>query len=90
MDLQAQIEREGFPPGTSVTTLPEPGGQLFRVTQAGGGRGLELLLTDEAVRMYGEGPSLALVLGRLRERAEAGLPEAQAPGVYAREVFVGD
>lgn len=90
MDLQVQIEREGFPPATSVTRRPEPGGQLFRVIQDGGGRGLELLLTDEAVQMYGEGPALALVLGRLRKRAEAGLPVAQSPGVYVREVFVGD
>ncbi len=90
MDLQVQIEREGFPSGTSVTRRPELGGQLFRVTQDGGGRGLELLLTDEAVQMYGEGPALALVLSCLRKRAEAGLPVAQSPGVYMREVFVGD
>ncbi|WP_034384780.1 hypothetical protein [Deinococcus sp. YIM 77859] len=90
MDLQAQIEREGFPPGTSVIPLAEPGGQLFRATQDGGTRGLELLLTNEAVRMYGAGPSLALVLSRLRERAERGLPPALAPGVYERQVFVGD
>lgn len=88
-ELRAQIEREGFPAGTVVDTFQEGEGRVFRVTQ-GGGRGLELLLTGEAVRIYGEGPTLALVLGRLRECAEAGLPDALAPGEYTREVFVGD
>ncbi|GAA5531954.1 hypothetical protein [Deinococcus aluminii] len=89
-ELQTQIEREGFPPGTRVTTRSEPGGQVFRVTRGDGEHGLEILLPGEASKMYGEGPSLALVLGRLRERAETGLPAAPAPGVYVREVFVGD
>ncbi|GBF06429.1 hypothetical protein DAERI_090015 [Deinococcus aerius] len=88
VDLQAQVERERFPDGTRVTVLPEPDGRVFRLTRAEGG--VEILLTDEAVRMYGEGPSVALVLGRLREWAEGALPAAQAPGVYERQVFVGD
>lgn len=55
-----------------------------------GERGFEILLTDDAVRLYGEGPTVALVLKRLRERVEEGLPPASAPGEYERQVFVGD
>lgn len=88
MDLQAQIEREDFPAGTQVTTYTEPGGRVFRAAQPG--RGFELLLTDEAVGMYGEGPTLALVLGRLREAAEAGLPPLEPGQTCVRQTFVGD
>lgn len=91
MDIQAQIEREGFPEGTHVTILTEPGGRVFRVTRGeDAGQGVEILLTAEAVGMYGEGPSVALILGRLREWAEGVLPAAEAPGRYVRQVFVGD
>lgn len=90
MDLQAQIERENFPTGTEVTTFAEAQGRVFRVTAQEEERGLDILLTAEAVQMYGEGPTLALVLGRLRAAAEAGLPPMQASGEYVRQVFVGD
>ncbi|WP_216319490.1 hypothetical protein [Deinococcus aestuarii] len=89
MDLQAQIEHADFPEGAQVHTFTEGPGRVFRVTDSGE-RGFEILLTDDAVRMYGEGPTVALVLGRLRERAGEGLPPARAPGEYERQVFVGD
>lgn len=88
MEFAALVAREGFPAGSEVTTFAEPGGRVFRVTQPG--RGFELLLTDEAVAMYGEGPTLALVLGRLRAAAEAGLPPLEAGQRCVRQTFVGD
>lgn len=90
MDFPELVAREGFPPGVTVERLPDPHGEVFRVRDGDGTRGLDLLLTGDAVRMYGEGPTLALVLTRLREVAEAGLPEAGATGGYERQVFVGD
>ena len=89
MDFQTQVQQAGFPEGMDVQTLDEPRGRVFRVTGPDG-RGFELLLTDDAVRMYGEGPSVATVLKRLHDRATQGLPAARAPGEYEREVFVGD
>lgn len=89
MDLQTQIRQAGFPEGVEVHTLAEAQGRVFRVTGPGE-RGFEILLTDDAVRLYGEGPTVALVLKRLRERAGEGLPPAHAPGEYERQVFVGD
>ena len=80
----------GFPAGTRVDQSDALEGRLFRVTGEAGARGLEILVTRDALTMYGEGPVTALVLGRLRERAERGLPPTTAPGVYEREVFVGD
>ncbi|MCP2013315.1 hypothetical protein L1280_000443 [Deinococcus sp. HSC-46F16] len=88
MDLPELVAREGFPPGTQITTFTEPGGRVFRAVQPG--RGFELLLTDEAMQMYGEGPTLALVLGRLREAAEAGLPPLEPGQTCVRQTFVGD
>ncbi|TDE85327.1 hypothetical protein [Deinococcus sp. S9] len=88
MDFAELVAREGFPAGTQVTVLAEPGGRVFRATQPG--CGFELLLTDEAVQMYGEGPTLALVLGRLREVAEAGLPPLEPGQSCVRQTFVGD
>lgn len=88
MDFEALVAREGFPTGTQVTVSAEPGGRVFRVTQPG--CGFELLLTDEAVAIYGEGPTLALVLGRLREAAEAGLPPLEPGQSCVRQTFVGD
>ncbi|MPY65862.1 hypothetical protein F8S09_04005 [Deinococcus sp. SDU3-2] len=88
MDFPDLVAREGFPPGTQVTTFAAPGGRVFRAAQPG--RGFELLLTDEAVEMYGEGPTLALVLGRLREAAEAGLPPLEPGQTCVRQTFVGD
>ncbi|MEF2279085.1 hypothetical protein V3W47_12315 [Deinococcus sp. YIM 134068] len=89
MDFRAQIEQAGFPEGVEVSVLGEPQGRVFRVTGPEG-RGFELLLTDDAVRMYGEGPSVATVLKRLHDRVGEGLPPARSPGEYEREVFVGD
>lgn len=90
MDFSELVAREGFPPGVRVVRLPDPHGEVFYARNADGTRGLDLLLTKEAVRMYGEGPTLALVLRQLRLAAEAGLPERDAAGGYERQVFVGD
>jgi hypothetical protein len=90
MEFDGLVEREGFPTGTAVTAFAEAQGRVFRVTAREGERGLDILLTAEAVQMYGEGPTLALILGRLRAAAEAGLPPVQASGEYMRQVFVGD
>ena len=88
MEFAALVAREGFPAGCEVTAFAEAGGRVFRVTQPG--RGFELLLTGEAVAMYGEGPTLALVLGRLRAAAEDGLPPLEAGQSCVRQTFVGD
>ncbi|GAA5511950.1 hypothetical protein Dcar01_00664 [Deinococcus carri] len=88
MDFQTQVEHEGFPAGAQVTTAGEPTGRVFRVTQGEGA--LEILLTDDAVKIYGEGPTRAMVLQRLREAAEAGLPPREAGGGCVRQVFLGD
>lgn len=91
MDFQTQVKESGFPGSTRVDLTQTLEGRVFRVTGGEDGeRGLEILVTGEALEMYGEGPVTALVLGRLREAAKRGLPPAHAPGVYERQVFVGD
>lgn len=88
MDFAKQVELAGFPAGVAVTVRVTPEGRVFRAEQAG--RGLELLLTTDAVKMYGEGPTVALALERLKKVSEAGLPDVAADGTYQRAVFVGD
>lgn len=90
LDFGGLIERAGFPEGVEVRTYTEGLNRVFRATEAGGERGFEVLLTDDAVRMYGEGPAVATILKRLHDRAAEGLPAARAPGEDEREVFVGD
>ncbi|SEI58791.1 hypothetical protein SAMN04488058_10158 [Deinococcus reticulitermitis] len=88
MDPTHQIELAGFPPEVQVTHEEGPGGLLLRARSAG--RGLELLITAEALGMYGEGPAVSLGLSQLLRAVEAGLPDIE-PGVSpARVVFVGD
>lgn len=83
------MDPANFPQGVEVITFTGREGRVLRVQSADGERGLNLLLTDKAVRMYGEGPTVALVLGRLRGAAGDGLPPARAPGVHMRQVFGG-
>ncbi len=93
MDFAKQVELAHFPAGVAVTVREVPGGLLFRAARAGEEppqRGLELLLTHDAVKMYGEGPTVTLALERLKKVSEAGLPAVQADGTYQRAVFVGD
>ncbi|KQR27935.1 hypothetical protein [Deinococcus sp. Leaf326] len=87
-DFAHQVELAGFPAGVAVTEQPVRGGRLLRAEADG--RGLDLLLTDEAAEMYGEGPSVALALKRLRDGAEAGLGIPGEDGQFPRTVFVGD
>ncbi|WP_288404890.1 hypothetical protein [uncultured Deinococcus sp.] len=87
-DFVHQVELAGFPAGVAVTERPVRGGRLLRAEA--GGRGLELLLTDEAAQMYGEGPSVALALKKLRDGAETGLGDPGEAGQFPRIVFVGD
>lgn len=87
-DFVHQVELAGFPAGVAVTERPVRGGRLLRAEA--GGRGLELLLTDEATQMYGEGPSVALALKKLRDGAETGLGDPSEAGQFPRMVFVGD
>lgn len=88
MDFARQVQLAAFPPGVVVTWRTTPDGHVFRAAHAG--RGLELLLTTDALRMYGEGPTVALALERLKKAATAGLPEVGEDGSYPRAVFVGD
>ncbi|MBB6016007.1 hypothetical protein ACFP9V_11295 [Deinococcus radiopugnans] len=88
MDFARQVELAHFPAGVMVTVRQTPEGRIFQAVQAG--RGLELLVTTDAVRMYGEGPTVALALERLKKVSEAGLPEVGEDGTYQRAVFVGD
>lgn len=92
MDLQTQIDQTPFPEGVQVTTYEEMEGRIFRIRQRQGEvrRGLEILLTDEAVQMYGEGPMVATVLQQLQKHAEHGLPVVEAGQEYERLTFVGD
>ncbi|WP_229752964.1 hypothetical protein [Deinococcus aerophilus] len=88
MDFARQVELAAFPPGVVVTRRTIPEGHVFRAAQPG--HGLELLLTRDALRMYGEGPTVALALEHLKKAAQAGLPEVGGDGTYQRAVFVGD
>lgn len=88
MDFQELVRREGFAPGVTVEEVARSEGLLLRATS--GERGLELLVTARAQARYGEGPTLALALGRLREAAEAGLPPRDPGGAWEREVLVND
>ncbi|PTA67980.1 hypothetical protein [Deinococcus arcticus] len=87
--LRHQVALTGFPAGVQVDHVPGPG-LVLRATQAGGGRGLEVQLTDEAARLYGEGPAVSVALERLKQAAGAGLPAARPDGTFERLVFVGD
>ncbi len=87
-DFQHQIELAQFPPDVQVSHFREGGGQVFRAER--GGRGLELLLTDEAAKMYGEGPSVSVVLGLLKRALDKELPPAVPGGGFVRTVFRGD
>ena len=86
--LRHQIELAGLPSGVRVTQVPGAG-VVLRATH-GEERGLEIQLTDDAERMYGEGPAVATALTRLKQAAQAGLPARRADGTYERLVFVGD
>ncbi|CAM3447157.1 DUF3509 domain-containing protein [Deinococcus saxicola] len=88
MDFARQVELARFPAGVTVTVRQTPDGRIFQAAQSG--RGLELMVTTDAVKMYGEGPTVALALERLSKVSEAGLPEAGEDGSYVRAVFVGD
>lgn len=83
-----QVELAEFPAGVEVSAHPEGPGWRLRA-QAGSG-GLELLLTDGAAEMYGDGPALSAALSQLRRQALAGLPEAHPDGTLERLVFVAD
>ncbi len=92
MDLQSQLDRAELPEGVHVTTYEEVEGRVFRVRQRRGDvrHGLEILLTDEAIQMYGEAPMVSAVLQQLKRHAEAGLPVVEAGQEYERLTFVGD
>ncbi|CAM3576839.1 hypothetical protein [Deinococcus frigens] len=88
MDFARQVQLARFPAGVVVTVRGTPEGRIFQAAQPG--RGLELLLTTDAVKMYGEGPTVALALERLKKVSETGLPAVGDDGTYVRAVFVGD
>ena len=92
MDVQTQIDRADFPAGVQVTTYEEVEGRVFRIRSRQGDtrHGLEILLTDDAMKMYGEEPMVVTVLQELRKHAEAGLPVLQAGQEYERLIYVGD
>lgn len=87
MNFEEQVRAAGLPADAQVTVHPGPSGDLYRLTYRQGGA--ELLLTDEARRMYGEGPSVAMVLTRLRQALDEGLPPLQGEQ-HERIVFLGD
>ncbi|QFP76038.1 hypothetical protein [Deinococcus sp. AJ005] len=88
MDFAKQVELARFPAGVMVTVRQTPEGRIFQAVQSG--RGLELMVTTDAVKMYGEGPTVLLALERLKKAAETGLPAVGENGTYQRAVFVGD
>ncbi|AAF11451.1 hypothetical protein E5E91_09785 [Deinococcus radiodurans R1 = ATCC 13939 = DSM 20539] len=87
LDIAHQIDLTGFPAGVTVTHEQASEGVLLRAEQ--GGRGLELWLTTDAMKMYGPGPAVAMALSHLKQAVEAGLPEKE-DGAYHRAVFLGD
>ncbi|WP_293910895.1 hypothetical protein [Deinococcus sp.] len=92
MDFQTQIDQAGFPADVRVSTYEEVEGRIFRIMRRvpEGKQGLEILLSDDAVEMYGEGPMVVTVLKQLLERAEQGLPMVEAGQEYPRQTFVAD
>ncbi len=88
MDFAKQVDLARFPAGVTVTVRQTPDGRIFQAVQSG--RGLELMVTTDAVKMYGEGPTLLLALERLKKVSETGLPAVGEDGTYQRAVFVGD
>ena len=86
-NIPHQIDLTGFPAGVTVTHEQAIEGVLLRAEQEG--RGLELWLTTEAMKMYGPGPTVAMALSHLKQAVEAGLPEKEE-GRYHRAVFLGD
>lgn len=88
MDPSHQIELAGFPAEVEVTHEALVDGLLLRAVREE--RGLELLITAEALGMYGEGPAVSLGLTQLSRALEGELPRKQDDGGFARKVFVGD
>ncbi|UBV42195.1 hypothetical protein LAJ19_11240 [Deinococcus taeanensis] len=87
--LRHQIELTAFPAQVQVAQVPGPG-VVLRVTAEGGALGLEVQVTVEATRVYGEGPAVATALKQLKVSAQSGLPPRHADGRYERMVFIGD
>ncbi|MFC3831489.1 MULTISPECIES: hypothetical protein [Deinococcus] len=85
-----QVTLADFPPDVRVTAHPEGHGWTLRAVHADGHTGLDLLLTDGAADMYGEGPAFSAALARLRQAAVSGLPAVQPDGTLERLVFVRD
>ena len=83
-----QVELADFPAGVEISAHPE--GPGWRLRAQGGGGGLELLLTDGAAEMYGDGPAFSAALSQLRLAAVQGLPAAHPDGTLNRLVFVAD
>lgn len=88
--FEHQVGLAEFPAGVRVTAHPQGHGWTLRATNADGTAGLDLLLTDGAADMYGEGPAVSAALARLRQAAVAGLPAVQADGTLEQLVFVRD
>ncbi|GHF49764.1 hypothetical protein HNQ07_002835 [Deinococcus metalli] len=93
MDFQTfehQVRLAAFPPGVRVSAHPEGAGWTLRAASEDGRAGLNLLLTDGAADMYGEGPAFSAALARLRQAAVAGLPPVRPDGTLDQLVFVRD
>lgn len=87
-DIQHQIDLAQFPAEVTVSHSAEGGGHVFRLER--GGRGLELLLSEGAARMYGEGPGVSMVLTMLKRALDKELPPALPGGGFVRTVLEGD
>lgn len=88
MEFQEQVRAAGFPDGVEVTRREDGQDRIFRVLR--GAYGVELVLTAEAVHMYGEGPGTALALTELRKAVDSGLPQVRLDGTLERLTLVGD
>ncbi|WP_291422970.1 hypothetical protein [Deinococcus sp.] len=87
-DIRHQIELAAFPAGVQVTHYAEGDSWVIRALQ--GRHGMEILLTEEAAKMYGEGPAVNLALTRLKHAAAQELPPMRPDGTFERAVFLGD
>lgn len=86
-DIQHQISLAELPTNLGVTAQIEGSSVRLSATQDGGA--LELLVTEGAMKMYGEGPSISMALTELKKAAAQGLPQ-QGAGQQATEVLLGD
>ena len=93
MNLNEMAQREGIPANVTIKREDIAGDCiLIRATQieqlhgqARSERGAEVLITQSARKMYGDGPSVVAALSRIKTLVDAGLPLQQPNGKWHHE-----